>query len=63
MAAFVRSYTQAGLSKEAEAISLERQDDLQPDVLTIPVSQSTTDSVSGTRLLHIQPMLGKSANS
>ena len=44
-------------------LSLESQGDLQPDVLTIPVSESITDGVSGTRLLHIQPLLEKSVNS
>ena len=44
-------------------LSLERQGDLQPDILTIPVSESPTDGVSNTRLIHIQPLSGKSANS
>ena len=61
MATFVRSYTQAGLSKEAAAIAGEARRSSTRH--TIPISESPTDGVSGTRLLHIQPLSGKSANS
>ena len=44
-------------------LSLERQGDLQPDVLTIPVSESTSGGVNSARLIRIQPLLEKLATS